>query len=69
MNTSVAFPSTLHWDARQLADAVPLRLFEAIDFDLIRQPAANAAVRHASRAWRGAYHANPPLPARIDVRH
>jgi hypothetical protein len=69
MNTSVAFPSTLHWDARQLADAVPPRLFEAIDFDFARRPAAATAARHAPRAWRGAYHANPPLPARIDVCH
>lgn len=32
-NASVAFPSQLHWDAQDIADAVPLRLFELYVFD------------------------------------
>ena len=29
---SDAFPFRLHWDSQDLADAVPLRLFELVDF-------------------------------------
>jgi hypothetical protein len=30
--SSDVFPFRLHWDSQDLADAVPLRLFELVDF-------------------------------------
>lgn len=42
MNAFVAFPQQLHWNAQDLADAVPLRLFELYAFDPAdAQPSAN----------------------------
>ena len=45
------------WSAQDLADAVPLKLFEAIDFDAMQQIEAPAAASNAasvplSRNWR-----------------
>lgn len=43
-NAFVAFPDRLHWDAQDLADAVPLRLFELYAFDPAdARPSANRA--------------------------
>jgi hypothetical protein len=43
-NAFVAFPDRLHWDAQDLANAVPLRLFELYAFDPAdARPSANRA--------------------------
>lgn len=42
-----AFPFDLHWDARQLADAVPLRLYEAINFQALHYGQCDASVNDA----------------------
>lgn len=50
----LAFPAQLHWSAQDLADAVPLRLFELFAFDPAdAMPSANRAP--ASRTDRRAY--------------
>ncbi len=47
-NAFLAFPDSLHWSAQDLADAVPLRLFELYAFDPAdAQPCANHATRPA----------------------
>ena len=63
-----AFPRA--WSAQDLADAVPLRLFEAVDFDALSLPveASNAAVVPAARAWRRRYADAGNLPAVVRVR-
>ena len=53
INHSV-MPLHTHWDSRQLADAVPLRLSQLLDFsaDTLRacdRASANAAALHGSR--------------------
>ena len=54
------------WSAQDLADAFPLRLFEAVDFNaLIGTRASNAA---APRAWRRRYADAGALPAQVRVR-
>ena len=54
------------WSAQDLADAVPLRLFEAVDFNvLIGTRASNAP---APRAWRRRYADAGALPAQVRVR-
>jgi len=71
MNMHAAFPYRLNWTSDQIADAVPLRLFELaeavfIDFD----PRAGNDTRAARpHAWRGGYRAQSALPSRIRVRH
>ena len=53
-NASVAFPSQLHWDAQDIADAVPLRLFELYVFDPAQaMPSANRGT--ALRTQRTSY--------------
>ena len=53
-NASVAFPSQLHWDAQDIADAVPMRLFELYVFDPSQaMPSANRSA--AARAPRPSY--------------
>ena len=50
-NASVAFPTQLHWDAQDIADAVPMRLFELYVFDPSEaMPSANRAAPRAPRA-------------------
>ena len=52
--TDAGFPFAPGWNARDLADAVPLRLFELIDFDALRElDAACANQPAARRAWAG----------------
>jgi len=54
------------WSAQDLADAFPLRLFEAVDFNaLIGTRASNTP---APRAWRRRYADAGALPAQVRVR-
>lgn len=68
--TDAGFPFPAGWNARDLADAVPLRLFELIDFDALRAVDAACANQPAARrrAWHRGYTANAALPARLRVR-
>ena len=53
MNAFVALPSAFRWTPRELADAVPLRLHEAVAFDAgadDTSPAANGLRRRAPAA-------------------
>ncbi len=52
--TAAVMPLHTHWDSRQLADAVPLRLSQLLDFseDTLRacdRASANAAALHRSQ--------------------
>jgi hypothetical protein len=68
MNASSHFPSSLHWSSQELAAAIPLRLFELLDFDAAdhRAGAANTATT-ARRALREGYTRNAALPAHFHV--
>ena len=68
--TAAGFPFAPGWNARDLADAVPLRLFELIDFDALREVDAACANHPAPRrrGWLGGYRANAALPAQLRVR-
>ena len=70
MNAFAPFPPSLHWNAQQLADAVPLRLSQLLDFDRARDigelAIANREARKPRRA-AGYFHA-PALHARFNVR-
>ena len=62
----VAFPETLHWNAQDIADAVPLRLFELYAFDPAdARPCANRA---PARAVRRSYLPPQPQAALFRVR-
>jgi hypothetical protein len=64
MNAFAPFPALLHWDAQQLADAVPPRLhqlYAASATAAARIPAANAA-RLARRAPSRPYLRGAALP-------
>ena len=53
MNAFVALPNAFNWTPEQLADAVPLRLHEAVAFDARDNdalPAANTLHRRAPTA-------------------
>lgn len=60
----LALPHALHWDAQQLADAVPQRLFELVPFDPA-QATRSANRGHAPR--RASYLPAAGLP-RFRVR-
>ena len=68
MNASSHFPASLHWSAQELAAAVPLRLFELLDFDA---PIADARAANSTpvprRALREGYARNAALPAHFHV--
>ncbi|MDI9237685.1 hypothetical protein QLQ15_02025 [Lysobacter sp. LF1] len=64
--TSNRFPLT-HWNAQELADAVPLRLFELIDFDADVAHAANHTAPTRPQ-WRQGFIATAALPALVRVR-
>ncbi|TDK23218.1 hypothetical protein E2F46_11405 [Luteimonas aestuarii] len=70
MNAFAHFPATVHWNAQQLADAVPPRLSQLLAFDrerdLGRVAVANRDVRKPRRA-AGYFHA-PMLHAPFNVR-
>jgi hypothetical protein len=60
-----AFPAQLHWSAQDLADAVPLRLFELFAFDPANaMPSANRA---PTRSGRRGYLPSMPLSALFHV--
>jgi len=65
------FPDRLRWSAQQLADAVPLRLFELLALAVEAPADAANAGRHASpraaRAWHGRYASRSALPCLIRV--
>jgi len=62
----LAFPAQLHWSAQDLADAVPLRLFELFAFDPAdAMPSANRAPAGTHR--RG-YLPAAPLSTLFHVR-
>ncbi len=69
MKTPSTFPFAAHWTAQDLADAVPLRLFELFAFDADGDGAHLGRVaNHAPRrSLRGAYLRNSALPAFIRV--
>ncbi len=69
MNAFAHFPNHLHWNAQQLADAVPLRLHELFAFDATQAPVSAAANRdqRGTRRDRG-YLARTSLYARFAVR-
>jgi len=56
MNASPGFPFDLQWTSQDLADAVPLRLSELLDFDADRDgpvaPCANSLPQAPRRDWR-----------------
>lgn len=69
MNAFAHFPNRLHWNAQQLADAVPLRLHELFAFDARLAPVTAAANRDQRGARRDhGYLARPSLYARFAVR-
>lgn len=61
MNTVSAFPFGLHWNAQQLADAVPLRLHEAINFQALHYGQIDASANDPR--MRGRVPARPYAPA------
>lgn len=70
MDTSSTFPFAPHWTAQDLADAVPLRLFELFAFDADAAGAipGRSANQPPRRGLRGAYRRNGELPASFRVR-
>ena len=72
MKASTHFPYGLNWTSQDIADAVPLRLFEVFDFDALRAGLRtthqNASAQPPRRAWRRAYAAAAALPTRVLVR-
>jgi hypothetical protein len=54
MNAFASFPARLHWNARQLADAVPLRLSECFRFDAIGHRDLPSAANREPRGMRRA---------------
>jgi len=70
MKTSPAFFFPQSWNAQDLANAVPLRLSEIVDFDLQRDGvrllgASNAALLHPRR--QRAYVGTPSFAPRFDI--
>ena len=66
-----AFPFHLHWNADQLAAAMPLRLYQLLDIGAIddagQQPSANQA-SHARRSRPASYLPGNDMPERFRVR-
>ena len=63
----------LRWNARELADAVPLRLHALFADGLVfagsNHPAANDTRASAPRPWSQAYACRRDLPARIRIHN
>lgn len=72
MSITNVFPFQLHWTSQELAEAVPLRLFELLDFDVHRDNPGMASANvmpRPQRAWlRCGYVRATELPAFIRVR-
>ena len=70
MKTSSTFPFNLHWTSQDIADAVPLRLFELFAFDAGPGGAGLAgrcANQSPRRAWHRGYVPAAELPAFVRV--
>lgn len=68
MNASSHFPASLHWSSQELAAAVPLRLFELLDFDTLYDDARAAnTTAGPRRALREGYARNTALPVHFHV--
>jgi hypothetical protein len=69
MNTHSTFPYHLSWTSQDIADAVPLRLFELVNFEAGDDAAGNAATSApARREWRHRdYLRSSALPAFVRV--
>lgn len=69
MNAFDRFPARLHWNAQQLADAVPLRLHELYAFDASRDGQRRAAANNERPRTRAlGYVAGSTLPGRFGIR-
>ena len=70
MNAFDHFPAHLHWNAQQLADAVPLRLHELLVADVIAGAPAPQAANRTTTAMRRAsgYLAATSLPIHFRIR-
>ena len=70
MNAFDHFPTRLHWNAQQLADAVPPRLHQLFVFDAARDnDGCRAAANSGWHRPRGAVYASrSAMPVRFDVR-
>ena len=66
-SSSHSFPFDLRWTPQDLADAVPLRLFELSAFDAGSDDASNAAISAPRRGWRRDYVRLSDLPTFIRV--
>ena len=70
MQATTGFPHTVHWDSFQLAEAVPRRLSELFQFDVVRSaPAASASDEGTVRRMRDTrpYLPSSSLPGRFQV--
>ena len=70
MNAFAHVPSRLHWNAQQLADAVPLRLSELSGFDNARDGGDATAANRGTRGRRDAtgYRTRPAMHAQFVIR-
>ncbi|MEZ0471008.1 hypothetical protein [Luteimonas salinilitoris] len=69
MNANNAFPFHLNWNPQQIADAVPLRLFEVDLFAVDRGRATSANAESPPRGKRrtAGYLPTPGLPTQFRV--
>ena len=69
MNAFDHFPAHLHWNAQQLADAVPLRLHQLFVAEIAGDATQRAANRTADVPRRGSGYVVPArLPAHFRIR-
>ena len=68
MNAFVVFPKHLHWNAQQLAEAVPQRLHEMIAYEAGAPATAAGAVARAQVPPRREYLPASQWPLRFRVR-
>ena len=69
MNAFVALPNAFNWTPQQLAEAVPLRLHEALAFDAAGQQGDLAAANASRERLRIAHHyrADAAMPPRFRI--
>ncbi|HEY0659784.1 MAG TPA: hypothetical protein VGD21_00455 [Lysobacter sp.] len=64
-----SFPFQLNWSSQDIADAVPLRLFELFEFDAGTDVVAPCANRpQPPRPWHRGYLRANDLPAFVRIR-
>jgi hypothetical protein len=71
MHTPTAFPFHLHWNAQDIADAVPLRLHQLYDIDHVGETALQASANQVGpqrRPRSTSYLPGSHLPALIRIR-